>query len=127
MSPEKKLDEYILKTKVYLSEPGGDAFMGIGVLWLLQHIDSLGSIRQAAAHMNLSYAKAHRMVRDLERHLKLNLVTSQRGGDSRKGAGLTPAGRAFIDMYDHFQEEIKKNAELSFEDFKLRLRNLYET
>ncbi len=126
MSSEKKPDKYILKTKVYLSEPGGDAFMGIGVLWLLQHIDSLGSIRQAAAHMNLSYAKAHRMVRDLERHLKLNLVTSQRGGDSRRGAGLTPAGRAFIDMYDHFQEEIKQSAEKTFDEFKTQLHSLYD-
>jgi len=125
MNSEKHPEEYFLKTKLYLAEADGEAFMGIGVLWLLQHIDSFGSIRQASAHMNLSYAKAHRMVRDLEKHLGLDLVTSRRGGDSRLGAGLTPAGREFIKLYDRFQEEIKKKAEESFVKFRTELRKLY--
>lgn len=99
--------------------------MGIGVLWLLQHIESFGSIRQAAAHMKLSYAKAHRMVRDLEKHLDLSLVTSERGGDSRRGAGLTPEGRVFIALYDRFQEKVKEEAEKTFRKFREEIRELY--
>jgi molybdate transport system regulatory protein len=117
--------DFKLKTKLYLVGPEGNSFMGIGVLWLLQHIDDLGSIRQAAAHMNLSYAKAHRMVRDLEKQLNLSLVTSERGGDSRRGAGLTAGGRAFIQLYDSFQREVKNQAEGAFENFRKKIRKLY--
>ena len=117
--PEEQLRlDFVLKTKLYLAEAGGDSFMGIGVLWLLQYIDSFGSIRKAAAHMNLSYVKAHRMLTELEKHMNFKVVNRKKGGDSREGATLTPQGRTFVEAYDRFQAKVKRQAEPLFEEFK---------
>ena len=110
--------DFELKMKLYLADPQGNQFMGIGVLWLLQHIDSFGSIRKAAAHMNLSYVKAHRMLTDLEQNLQLKMVERKKGGERREGASLTPAGRRFMEIYDRFQAAVKRQAEPLFAEFK---------
>ena len=110
-----------LKTKLYLADREGNQFMGIGVLWLLQHIDSFGSIRKAAAQMHLSYAKAHRMLTDLEKHLNIRVVDRRKGGDRREGASLTAAGRSFMEAYNHFQMKVKQQSEPLFEEFKREL------
>jgi len=122
---EEMEKDFSLKTKIYLIDHAGTEFFGIGVLWLLQHIDSLGSIRSAAARMNLSYAKAHRMVKDAEQHSGLKLVERKRGGESREGTSLTPAGRTFISAYQQFQSEVKKQSEEAFVQFKHSIEDLY--
>src|SRR6056297_3980727 len=107
--PEEQLRlDFVLKTKLYLAESGVVSFMGIGVLWLLQYIDSFGSIRKAAAHMDLSYVKAHRMLTELERHLNFKVVDRKKGGDRREGASLTPEGKFFVETYDRFQGKAKQ-------------------
>lgn len=114
MPTEEEKKEYQLKVKIYLTDPEGTEFMGIGVLWLLQHIDALGSIRKAAARMQLSYVKAHRMIDDVEKHTGMKLVERRRGGESREGTRLTTTGKNFVAAYDRFQKEIKEQAEDSF-------------
>ncbi|MFO7730929.1 MAG: LysR family transcriptional regulator [Spirochaetia bacterium] len=121
--PEEQLRfDFALKTKLYLTEADGDSFMGIGVLWLLQYIDSFGSIRKAAAHMNLSYVKAHRMLTELEKHMNFKVVDRKKGGDKREGATLTQQGRTFVAAYDRFQAKVKQQAEPLFEEFKQEIK-----
>ncbi|MGC9313945.1 MAG: winged helix-turn-helix domain-containing protein [Sediminispirochaetaceae bacterium] len=117
--------DFSLKTKIYLTDADGAQFMGIGVLWLMQHIDACGSIRKAAAEMHLSYAKAHRMIRDVEGATGLQLVERRKGGTQREGTSLTPTGRKFIEIYQRFQNEVKENAEDSFRWFRRELGDLY--
>ncbi|MFW5714871.1 MAG: winged helix-turn-helix domain-containing protein [bacterium] len=119
--------DFELKVKLYLADPQGNQFMGIGVLWLLQHIDSFGSIRKAAAHMNLSYVKAHRMLTDLEQHLQLKIVERKKGGERREGASLTPAGRRFMEVYDRFQAAVKRLADPLFAEFKSEIMREIKT
>lgn len=119
-SAENSFD-FVLKTKLYLADREGKQFMGIGVLWLLQHIDSFGSIRKAAAQMHLSYAKAHRMLTDLEHHLQLKVVERRKGGDRREGASLTAEGRRFMEAYNRFQAKVKQQSVPLFEEFKREL------
>lgn len=118
--------DFELKMKLYLADPEGNQFMGIGVLWLLQHIDSFGSIRKAAAHMNLSYVKAHRMLTELEQHLQLKVVERKKGGERRHGASLTAQGRHFMEAYDRFQTAVKQQAVPLFEEFKHELGPIIE-
>ncbi len=117
--------DFSLKTKIYLTDADGAQFMGIGVLWLMQHIDACGSIRKAAAEMHLSYAKAHRMIREVEANTGLKLVERRRGGEQREGTSLTSTGRKFIDVYQRFQDEVKENAEESFRWFRKELGDLF--
>lgn len=95
--------------------------MGIGVLWLLQKIDICGSMKKAAEEMDLSYAKAHRMIRDAEEGFGVPLIYRKRGGDSRKGADLTEDARLIMKAYSDFQEEIKSDAAGRFATFFERI------
>jgi molybdate transport repressor ModE-like protein len=122
---EKTKDSRIgVKTKIYLTGDDGRSFMGIGVLWLLQGIDSSGSMRSAAAEMHLSYAKAHRMIKDAEKGLGIRLIDRRHGGERREGATLTEEGRLLIKAYEAMQRDIKKDAEARFALFLSELQGL---
>ena len=58
-----------IKTKLYLVNGDGEKFMGIGVLWLLEHVGTSGSLRAAASALGISYSKAYAMVKNLEDQL----------------------------------------------------------
>ncbi|MCR5760873.1 MAG: LysR family transcriptional regulator [Sphaerochaetaceae bacterium] len=110
-----------LKTKIYLEDENGK-FMGIGVLWLLQSILKLGSLRAAAAEIGISYSKAYTMIENLEGALGHPVIERKRGGKDRVGASLTPFAVSFMDIYDSFQKECKTLMEKPFERFS----SLYE-
>ena len=112
-----------LKIKIYL-EDKGEKFMGIGVLWLLQNLEKEKSLRAAAASMNISYSKAYNMVTGLEKALGCRVVERQRGGFERSGAFLTEFGKAFIKLYDGFQNECKKRLDEPFAAFREELAKL---
>jgi molybdate transport system regulatory protein len=118
--------EISLRTKVYLTDAEGTPFFGIGVMWLLSNIREYGSIRKAAGAMELSYAKAHRMIDDAERGLGFRLLARKRGGDSRKGARLTREGERILQEYTELQERIKEGARQAFDDFLPLVRELAE-
>ncbi len=120
------MDNVNLKVKLYLENEQGK-FMGIGVLWLLQRVQSCCSLRAAAAELGISYSKAFRMVSNLETSLGEPVLERRRGGISRNGASLTPFGKAFIDLYDAFQRECKDLLSKPFSDFSDRLSALIDT
>ncbi len=110
-----------LRIKISLLDENGKPFMGIGVVWLLDAVERTGSIRRAAAGMDLSYVKALKMIRRLEAGLGKQVVRPVRGGSGGGGTRLTPFGREFIRDYDRFQRRVK---ELAGEEFR-RFRPLY--
>ncbi|MDD4218832.1 MAG: LysR family transcriptional regulator [Sphaerochaetaceae bacterium] len=97
-----------IKTKLYLVTSEGEKFMGIGVLWLLERVNTTGSIRAAALSLGISYSKAFAMVKNLEEQLGLPVVDRRRGGANREGSVLTEFGRRFLILYDSFQNEAKQ-------------------
>ena len=117
------MDRMNLKLKIYL-ENDRDKFMGIGVLWLLQKVDGLKSLRAAANELGISYSKAFRMVENLEDSLGMKVLERRKGGSDRGGATLTDFGRAFIALYDDFQKESKALVQPRYEGF---CRDLQET
>lgn len=110
-----------VKVKIYLIDEHGEKYMGAGVLWLLRAIETQGSIRQAAASLTISYSKAHRMMKDLERMFATPILERRRGGEARDGATLTPFGMHLIEEYDRYQREIKDFAASSLIAFAERL------
>ncbi|MCR4676994.1 MAG: LysR family transcriptional regulator [Sphaerochaetaceae bacterium] len=105
-----------LKTKIYLEDDNGK-FMGIGVLWLLNSIQRLGSLRAAAADLGISYSKAYSMVENLENALEHRIIERKRGGKDRVGACLTPFATSFLEIYDDFQKKCKVLLEKPFDEF----------
>ena len=107
-----------VKLKIYFIDDAGTQFMGIGVYWLLLGIKKHGSIRKAAEEMKLSYVKAHSMLNNLEDHLGIQVLTRKKGGDTREGTVLTPAGDKLIRLYRGYQDKVKDFAFKEFELFK---------
>ncbi len=97
--------------RILLKSDDGEPFMGIGLVWLLRGIERTRSISEAAREMDLSYPKALRMLRNLERGLGVPALTRRKGGAERGGAELTALGRDFLDRYDRLQARIKSHAE----------------
>jgi len=94
-----------LRYKIWL-EKDGELTLGDGLYELLQGIERLGSISQAAAAMRLSYREAWGRVRAAERRLGLHLLVTQVGGDEGGGTRLTPAARELLEKYGRFREEV---------------------
>lgn len=112
-----------LKVKLYLQN-GDEKFMGIGVLWLLNKVDELKSLRAAAQSLGISYSKAYTMVENLEKTLQKPVLVRQKGGQNRSGATLTPFAVEFLKIYDSFQKECKSLLNEPFEKFEKQLAQL---
>jgi molybdate transport system regulatory protein len=106
-----------VKLKISIINDKDEPFMGIGLVWLLQGIKKHKSINSAAKEMNLSYAKAIKMLNWLEKNIGEKVVTRRHGGNERYGAEITDFGEEYIKKYDVFQKKIKKYAENEFKKF----------
>jgi len=89
-------------------------FMGIGLVWLLERIQQLGSIQKAAQDMGMSYPKAIRILKELEGGLGQPVVMRHKGGQERGGAELTAFGAEFLRRYVAWQARVKEYGEAEF-------------
>jgi molybdate transport system regulatory protein len=76
---------------------------GDGRARLLELIEAHGSLRRAAAALDMSYRNAWGYLRDLERAAGFKLLERAPGGVPRRGMRLTPAGRDFLRRYRMFR------------------------
>ena len=113
-----------LDCKLYLLDDSGEKFMGIGVLWLLENIESEQSLRAASIRMKLSYSKAFNMLKKLEKEVGHPFVERKRGGAQREGVELTPFARSYMKLYREFQEKAKKAAEAEFIGYREKLAEM---
>ncbi len=79
---------------------------GAGRAELLQAIDELGSLRQAAERFGMSYRSAWGYLRELEAAVGVPLLERHVGGGERGGMALTLHGRAFLTHYQEFQRQV---------------------
>jgi len=93
----------------------GEAFLGPGPVALLEAVGRLGSIRRAAKEMDMSYAKALRLVKTLEANTGHPLVLRSTGGPDGGGSELTDEARSLIGAFRRFQEKVLTCAEREFE------------
>ena len=76
---------------------------GDGRARLLELIDEHGSLRGAAAALDMSYRNAWGYLRELELAAGFKLLERAPGGAPRGGMRLTPAGRDFLRRYRVFR------------------------
>jgi molybdate transport system regulatory protein len=79
-------------------EPSGSA-LGPGMAQLLERVDELGSIRRAAASMDMSYRKAWLLIQELQKTFDGPVVTAEAGGLSGGGTHLTELGTSLLKIY----------------------------
>lgn len=103
-----------IKLKLGLRDAKDKPFMGIGTAWLLRGVEKAGSLNEAAKEMDMSYSKAHKLVRTLEAALGKKVLVCERGGSARGGSALTPEGLRFLKRYEELDASIRKQAEKLF-------------
>ena len=78
---------------------GSTILLGPGKADLLDAIDRLGTIRDAAEALGMSYMRAWKLVQTMNDGFREPLVVVHRGGPARGGAELTATGRAALRLY----------------------------
>jgi molybdate transport system regulatory protein len=93
--------------RIWIETPEGP-FVGSGRIELLQKIKVLGSIRQAAIEMKMSYRQAWQMVESMNQKAGTPLVISQRGGKGGGKATLTNRGERIIHLFESMKEKFQQ-------------------
>lgn len=109
-----------MQLKIMICDECG-RFMGAGPYKLLCLTDSLGSLRQAALEMGMSYSKAHALIKRLESAVQRQILRSHSGGAAGGGAELTDFGRKMLQEYTLMERRLQREAALAFENFCVNL------
>jgi len=92
-----------LNYKLWLEED--DRLFGDGPCQILELVDQFGSLRQAAAEINMSYSQAWKLIKKLEKRLGFKLLNKKVGGSSGGGSELTKKGRILTENFSKFRKE----------------------
>jgi len=95
-----------IKSKLWI-EVEGEPVFGRGRRFLLEAIDSHGSINSAAKEVSISFRKAWSHINAMEQRLGIKLVERQTGGKNGGGAALTPDARKFLKKYEALEKGIQ--------------------
>lgn len=100
-------------TKIQFFDDNGEKFFGEGPCRLLRLVEETGSLRCAAASMEMAYSKALKLMKQAEAALGFPLTQRCAGGKDGGGSTLTPEGRAFLKQYEAYRDAcIQANREL---------------
>ena len=91
-------------TKIQLFDENGEKFFGEGPCRLLEKVEQTGSLRCAAASMEMAYSKALKLVKQAEEALGFPLTQRSEGGRDGGGSTLTTEGREFLHKYEAYRD-----------------------
>lgn len=91
-------------------EPSGSA-LGPGMARLLELVAEKGSIRAAAAAMDMSYRKAWLLIQDIQKTFDGAVVTATAGGHAGGGTQLTELGETLLRLYRRVEARAARAAE----------------
>lgn len=99
------MQDYTINSRIWITSPDGEMFLGQGRVELLKQIDKYGSISKAAKAMKMSYKKAWEQVNSMNQQGPELLVTPKIGGTGGGGSVLSDAGKRAIELYSKLVEE----------------------
>ncbi len=103
MEWNRVMEKFNFNCKMWL-ELNGEKVFGDGPCDILQRVERTGSLRQAAAEINMSYSQAWRLIRSLEKELDAPLLIKRAGGERGGGSQLTPQAGELIQSYQSFRK-----------------------
>lgn len=95
-------------------EPSGSA-LGPGMAQLLERVAETGSIRRAAASMDMSYRKAWLLIQELQKTFDGPVVTAEAGGVAGGGTQLTELGNSLLKIYRRVESRAADAAKADLE------------
>ena len=108
-----------IRSKIWI-EAAGEPVFGRGRRFLLEAIDSHGSINQAAKEVDISFRKAWSHIKAMEERLGIKLVERQAGGKNGGGAILTNEARAFLKKYVALEKGLQELVDERFKKIFLK-------
>lgn len=102
-------------SKLVLVE-NGDGFFGPGVRDLLMNIDSEKSVKAASEKMQISYSKAWKIIRNVEKAMGKEAVIRVHGGTEGGSATLSDACRNLLKQYMEFERKCRVAEQKVFEE-----------
>jgi molybdate transport system regulatory protein len=102
-----------IRSKIWI-EAAGEPVFGRGRRFLLEAIDSHGSINQAAKEVDISFRKAWSHIKVMEERLGIKLVERQAGGKNGGGAVLTDEARTFLKKYAELEKGLQEIVDRKF-------------
>ena len=97
-----------LRYKIWI-EKNGEKVFGNGPLDILHRVERTGSLRQAAAEINMSYSQAWNLMKNLEKRLGFKLLERKIGGESGGGSQLTDKARELMMKFEIFRERADRS------------------
>lgn len=94
-----------LKIRIDLGKEG---LLGPGKAELLERVEDTGSIRKAAAAMDMSYRRAWLLIKETEQIMGAAVITAETGGAHGGGTVLTPLGRVVVEKYRSVERKAAK-------------------
>lgn len=105
-------------TRIQFFDDDGQKFFGEGPCRLLRGIEETGSLRAAAAGMDMAYTKALRLLKNAEKALGFPLTMRTTGGKDGGGSRLTAQGEEWLETYEAYRDAcIQANGRLYLEFF----------
>ncbi len=95
-----------VKSKTWL-EADGKFIIGEHGIVLLEAIDELGSIQQAARQLGWDYRHTWGYLKNMERNAGFPILLVRHGGKSGGGTQLTPQGRKLLRDYKRLQKTLR--------------------
>jgi molybdate transport system regulatory protein len=102
---------------------GKDIALGPGKMELLALLVETESLSESARRMDMSYMRAWKLVKTMEKCFREPVVMAERGGKSGGGMKVTETGRRALALY----QQMESNALKSMEDPWQRLQKLLRT
>jgi len=91
-------------------------FFSVGPMELMEKIETYSSLKKATEAMGMSYTKALRIIRDIERELGFPIVVSIKGGNERGSTKLTKKGKEVLTAYKDIFTDVSAYADKLFEE-----------
>jgi molybdate transport system regulatory protein len=93
-----------LKYKIWIEKDREKVF-GDGPLDIFHRVERTGSLRQAAAEINMSYSLAWNLIKGLEERLGFKLLKRKVGGEKGGGSEITQEAKELMIKFKLFREE----------------------
>ena len=103
----KNAPKTTLRLRVWL-EQEENTYIGIGSTLLLKHVEELGSLRQAAAALGMSYRRAWGKLKSAEERIGHPLVEKTKGRGQK--FNLSPYGKDLMDRFLAFYLDVENYA-----------------
>ena len=104
-------------TRIVFFDEDGQKFFGEGPFRLLRAVEKTGSLRSAAASMDMAYTKALKLMKNAEAALGFPLTMRAAGGKDGGGSILTPEGKEWLARYEAYRDACIQSNQALYERF----------